>query len=84
MTDRPPAEFWRVEWEAAVGWPTPDLRRNKASNFTSAGAAARQVAIILAMPTHLRLHRVLHGTVDRWEPVDLADLPAPPAAEPEP
>lgn len=77
MTERPPAEFWRVEWEAAVGWPTPDVRRNTARNFTSATAAGRQVAIIQAMPSHLKLHRVLHGTVGEWEPVDIAELPVP-------
>lgn len=77
MPERP-TRIWRIEYDAALGYPEPDVRRPTYRHCFSAEAAGRQLANIAAMPTHLKLNEVLvTSTPIEWEPVDPATLPVP-------
>lgn len=77
MSDRP-TRIWRVEYEAALGFPEPEVRRKTYRHCFSAEAAGRQIANIRAMPTHLALDGVVVTSAPiEWEPVDPETLPIP-------
>ena len=73
MPDRP-KRLWRVEWRAALGWPEPERRHDTARNYTTPLAAARQVQVIEALPSHLELTGV-HVTDCAWVEIDPSTLP---------
>jgi hypothetical protein len=77
VPDRP-TRIWRIEYEAALGWPEPEHRRKTYRHCFTAEAAGRQIATIRAMPSHLALDEVLvTSALIEWEPVDPATLPIP-------
>jgi len=72
-----PTRFWRVTWDAALGWPYPERRREVVRNFTDAKTAGAQVARIRAMPSHLKLKSVEVSNEVEWAPFDADELPVP-------
>lgn len=71
---RLPDRLFRVTYEAAVGYPYPTDRQRKKKNFDDAISAARQVASISRMPSHLELVAVHVGEVV-WTEVSVDQLP---------
>lgn len=76
-----PNRLFRVCYAAARGWPDPEDRTDTSRTFTNAKDAARQVAAIEGMPSHLQLHGVF-VTECNWQPVPLDALPALPPMKP--
>lgn len=72
-----PTRLYRVSWQAAVGWPHPEQRQDTARNYTTPESAARQVASIRAMPSHLKLQGVHVSDEIEWSEFDPDDLPQP-------
>lgn len=75
-----PTRFWRVIYDAAVGFPEPDRRVRKTRHYTSAADAGRQVHVVRHGPlaaTHLALVSVDVSNEVEWTPVDADELPIP-------
>lgn len=73
---RLPERLWRVVFDQGFGYPVPYKRERTQRTYSSAEAAARQVAILAEWPRHHRLVGV-YTTATAWEEVDPATLPVP-------
>lgn len=70
-----PRRLWRVEWRQGYGWPDVTRHENTARNFTTPLNAARQVANILAWPSHHELIGVFVSDPIGWSDFPLDQLP---------
>jgi hypothetical protein len=75
-----PKVLYRVEWDAARRFDTPNDRRRVERNYTTPEAAAKQVRAVRSWPTHMALVAVCrtagYGKAGlRWEEIDPATLP---------
>jgi hypothetical protein len=69
--------FYRVCFDAAVGWPYPERRVEQVRHYTEAETAGRQIAAIRRLPSHLKLKSVHVSNDIEWTAIDPNTLPIP-------